>query len=200
MLRKSIFNVWLHLPDDSLHQDRKCASLEAPVQREKCILRCSIHKLQPSSTVDIKFSNAKRKNQVWWFYNSGLPILWWRHMCRMLDPLALCNMRARDRAVRLRQKRSSWKMLELETCQSDAVPRGKEPQGCKRGWELVTELKVRLGTSALAGDPVGPYPRVFWAPIPTDHPEPGVKNLQVHRYLWVFTNDGFPCWTSYYIQ
>ena len=83
-------------------------------------------------------------------------------------------------------------MLELKTCQSDTVPRGKEPQGCKQGWELVTELKVRLGTSALVGDPVRPYPHVFWVPIPMDHLELGVKNLQVYRYLWVFTDDGSP--------
>ena len=51
-----------------------------------------------------------------------------------------------------------------------------------------------LGTSGSAGDP-DPYPWVFWAPkvipgsmkiFPTDHPEPWVKNPQVHRYPWVY--------------
>ena len=53
---------------------------------------------------------------------------------------------------------------------------------------------IGLGTSGSMGDP-DPYPWVFWAPkvipgsvkfFPTDHPEPWVKNPQVHRYPWVY--------------
>ena len=55
-------------------------------------------------------------------------------------------------------------------------------------------IELGLGTSGSAGDP-DPYPWVFWAPkvipgsvkiFPTDHPEPWVKNPQVHRYPWVY--------------
>ena len=53
---------------------------------------------------------------------------------------------------------------------------------------------IGLGTSGSTGDP-DLYPWVFWAPkviprsvktFPTDHPEPWVKNAQVHRYPWVY--------------
>ena len=56
------------------------------------------------------------------------------------------------------------------------------------------QVDIGLGTSGSAGDP-DPYPWVFWAPkviprsvkiFPTDHPEPWVKNPQVHRYPWVY--------------
>jgi len=32
----------------------------------------------------------------------------------------------------------------------------------------------------------------LWRFFPTDHPEPQVRNPQVHEYLWVFTSDGSP--------
>ena len=55
-------------------------------------------------------------------------------------------------------------------------------------------IMIGLGTSGPLGDP-DPYPWVYWAPkvipgsvkiFPMDHPEPWVKNPQVHRYPWVY--------------